>query len=76
MFLNKKILFLSIIVKVFAAEFSVVSFGRDCQVNICGTNYPMTKHKDVPLFKTTVDAQPGTTYVFNKKIQKKKKILF
>jgi len=61
MFFNKKILLLSIISKVFAAEFSVVSFGADCQVNIGGTNYPMTKQPDAPVFKATVDAQSGTT---------------
>jgi len=64
MFFNKKILLLSIISKVFAAEFSVVSFGADCQVNIGGTNYPMTKQPDAPVFKATVDAQSGTTYKY------------
>jgi len=64
MFFNKKILLLSIISKVFAAEFSVVSFGGDCQVSIGGTNYPMTKQPDVPLFKATVDAASGTKYIY------------
>jgi len=64
MFFNKKILLLSIISKVFAAEFSVVSFGGDCQVNIGGTNYPMTKQPDAPVFKATVDAKPNTTYKY------------
>jgi hypothetical protein len=64
MFFNKKILLLSIISKVFAAEFSVVSFGGDCQVSIGGTNYPMTKQPDVPLFKATVDAASGTNYKY------------
>ncbi|OUM64538.1 hypothetical protein PIROE2DRAFT_8699 [Piromyces sp. E2] len=59
------IFLLGLISQAFSAEFSVVSFAGKCEVNVGGTSYPMSKQNSgVPLFKATVDAQPGAVYKY------------
>ncbi|ORX52183.1 hypothetical protein BCR36DRAFT_324955 [Piromyces finnis] len=56
---------LGLIAKAFSAEFSVVSFAGNCEVNIGGTSYPMKKpDSNVPLWKANIDASNNTVYKY------------
>jgi len=61
--LISKTLLLGFISKILAAEFSVVSFEGDCQLNIGGNAYPMERqYPDIPLYKANVDVPLETKY--------------
>jgi len=56
----KKFFLLSVISKALAAEFAVVSFNGDCQLNVGGNLVPMTRYNpNVPLYKANVDVPSG-----------------
>lgn len=59
----KKFFLLSVISKALAAEFAVVSFNGDCQLNVGGNLVPMTRYNpNVPLYKANVDVPSGIKY--------------
>ncbi|ORX41374.1 hypothetical protein BCR36DRAFT_364443 [Piromyces finnis] len=58
-----KIFILSLISKIYAAKFSVISFNGNCQVNVGGQLYDMVQEiPDIPLYTALVDAPLQTTY--------------
>ncbi|KAG4108212.1 hypothetical protein H8356DRAFT_1621634 [Neocallimastix lanati (nom. inval.)] len=58
-----KLLILSVISKICAVKFSVVSFEGSCQLDIGGTIYKMNPDSEVPnLYKTDISVQTGTKY--------------
>jgi len=64
-----KLLILSVISKICAVKFSVVSFEGSCQLDIGGTIYKMNPDSEVPnLYKTDISVQTGTKYIFNTKL--------
>lgn len=61
--LISKTLLLGFISKILAAEFSVISFEGDCQLNIGGNTYPMERQfPDIPLYKANVNVPLETKY--------------
>ncbi|ORX42077.1 hypothetical protein BCR32DRAFT_288421 [Anaeromyces robustus] len=50
----------SLVTKIFAAEFSVVSFEGECELSVGGNTYPMTQFDGLPLYRASVDVQIGT----------------
>jgi len=61
---KSKIFILGLITKIYAAKFSVISFEGSCLLNVGGQLHEMIKeHNSIPLYTTTVDVQPLTTYL-------------
>jgi len=57
------LLVLGLVLKVYSAKFSVVSFEGNCQVSINGQNYEMKQENaDVPLYTASVDVPVNTKY--------------
>jgi len=52
---------LGLVAKIYAANFSVVSFDGNCQVQSGGKSYPMTQEPGIPLYKATADIPKGST---------------
>jgi len=62
---NLTLLILTIVTKIWAAKFTVVSFNGPCKLNIGGALYRMESNSTVPnLYKAYVTAKPGTKYIF------------
>jgi len=62
---KSKLLILGLVSKIFAADFSVVSFKGDCSLSINGNTIPMTRDANCSnLYKVTADAQTGTKYKY------------
>jgi len=62
----KKFFLLSAISKALAAEFAVVSFDGDCQVNIGNKLYPMTRDSRTRyLYKANIEVPEGTKYYYS-----------
>ncbi|ORX44741.1 hypothetical protein BCR32DRAFT_288298 [Anaeromyces robustus] len=61
---KSKLFILGLISKIYAANFSVVSLQGDCQLEVGGQTYPMTKDEAVPLYKATADVPSGTQYKY------------
>ncbi|ORY55199.1 hypothetical protein LY90DRAFT_669722 [Neocallimastix californiae] len=60
---NLILLILTIVIKIWAAKFTVVSFNGPCKLNIGGALYRMESNSTVPnLYKAYVTAKPGTKY--------------
>jgi len=55
---------LGLVAKIYAANFSVVSFDGNCQVQSGGKSYPMTQEPGIPLYKATADIPKGSTYQY------------
>jgi len=56
---------LGLISKIYAANFSVVSFDGSCELNVGGTSYPMTQEDPtVPLYKATADVPKDSSYKY------------
>jgi len=62
---KSKLFILGLISKIYAASFSVVSLNGDCQLEVGGQTYPMTKQDPaVPLYTATADVPDGTQYKY------------
>eukprot|EP00833_Pecoramyces_ruminatium_P002986 jgi/Orpsp1_1/1177018/evm.model.c7180000059839.1 len=60
-----KLAILGLVTKIFAAEFSVISFDGDCQLSLGGNNVAMTADPQCSnLYKATADAKDGATYKY------------
>jgi len=63
--LKGKLYILSLVSKIMAAQFSVVSFVGDCQLSVNGATHAMTKHSKCPnLFEASVDVPLNTKYKY------------
>ncbi|ORX81842.1 hypothetical protein BCR32DRAFT_293063 [Anaeromyces robustus] len=55
---------LGLVSKVLTANFSVVSFGTNCELNVGGKIYPMAKEQDIPLFKVSAPVSLKSKYKY------------
>ncbi len=61
---KSKLLILGLVSKIFAAQFSVVSFDGACKLDINGQQTEMKQvDPTIPLYRAEVAAQVGTKYV-------------
>ncbi|ORX78146.1 hypothetical protein BCR32DRAFT_270227 [Anaeromyces robustus] len=62
---KSKLAILGLVAKIFAAEFSVISFDGNCSLSLNGAEVPMVADPTCSnLYKVTADAQSGTMYKY------------
>jgi len=62
--IKSNIFILGLVARIYAANFSVVSFNGNCEVKSGGQSFPMKQEPGIPLYKTTADIPIKSTYQY------------